>query len=76
MRRFAAEVTPALEREVAALGRHDQLVPGSENRSAADSSTNAVAIESRPDMKAFVVAQYGKDGIRAADVPEPKVGNR
>ena len=25
-------------------------------------------------MKAFVVAQYGKDGIRAADVPEPKVG--
>ena len=27
MRRFAAEVTPALEREVEALGRHDQLVP-------------------------------------------------
>jgi NADPH:quinone reductase-like Zn-dependent oxidoreductase len=27
-------------------------------------------------MKAFVVAQYGEDGIRAADVPEPKVGNR
>ena len=26
-------------------------------------------------MKAFVVAQYGKDGIRAADVPEPKVGH-
>ena len=26
-------------------------------------------------MKAFVVAQYGKDGFRAADVPEPKVGN-
>ena len=26
-------------------------------------------------MKAFVVAQYGKDGIRAAEVPEPKVGN-
>src|SRR6185312_17356685 len=25
-------------------------------------------------MKAFVVAKYGKDGIRAADVPEPKVG--
>jgi NADPH:quinone reductase-like Zn-dependent oxidoreductase len=25
-------------------------------------------------MKAFVVAQYGKDGVRAADVPEPKVG--
>ena len=34
MRRFAAEVTPALEREVAALGRHDQLVPGAETRSA------------------------------------------
>jgi NADPH:quinone reductase-like Zn-dependent oxidoreductase len=26
-------------------------------------------------MKAFVVTQYGKDSIRAADVPEPKVGN-
>jgi NADPH:quinone reductase-like Zn-dependent oxidoreductase len=25
-------------------------------------------------MKAFVVAQHGKDGIRAADLPEPKVG--
>jgi len=28
MRRFAAQAVPALEREVAALGRHDQLVPG------------------------------------------------
>lgn len=26
-------------------------------------------------MKAFVVAHYGKDGIRAADLPEPNVGN-
>ncbi len=26
-------------------------------------------------MKAFVVTQYGKDGIRAAEVPVPKVGN-
>jgi NADPH:quinone reductase-like Zn-dependent oxidoreductase len=26
-------------------------------------------------MKAFVVAQYGKDSIRAAEVPEPKVGS-
>ena len=25
-------------------------------------------------MKAFVVAKYGKDGVRAADVPEPQVG--
>ena len=25
-------------------------------------------------MKAFVVEQYGNDGLRAADVPEPKVG--
>jgi NADPH:quinone reductase-like Zn-dependent oxidoreductase len=25
-------------------------------------------------MKAFVVAKYGKDGFRAADIPEPKVG--
>jgi len=27
-RRFAAQAVPALEREVAALGRNDQLVPG------------------------------------------------
>jgi NADPH:quinone reductase-like Zn-dependent oxidoreductase len=26
-------------------------------------------------MKAIVVAQYGKDGFRAAEVPEPKVGS-
>jgi NAD(P)-dependent dehydrogenase (short-subunit alcohol dehydrogenase family) len=45
MRRFAAEVTPALEREVEALGRHDQLVSGSQNRSASISPTNPAAIE-------------------------------
>jgi hypothetical protein len=27
-RRFAARAVPSLEREVAALGRHDQLTPG------------------------------------------------
>src|SRR5918995_5006225 len=26
-------------------------------------------------MKAFVVERYGKDGLRAADVPEPAVGD-
>jgi NADPH:quinone reductase-like Zn-dependent oxidoreductase len=26
-------------------------------------------------MRAFVVEQYGKDGLRAADVPEPEVGD-
>src|ERR1700746_1251391 len=26
-------------------------------------------------MKAFVVAKYGKDGFRAANVADPKVGN-
>ena len=26
-------------------------------------------------MKAFVVARYGKNEVRAADVPEPRVGN-
>src|SRR5215217_903447 len=26
-------------------------------------------------MKAFVVEKYGKDGLRAADVPEPEVGD-
>ena len=26
-------------------------------------------------MKAFVVEHYGKDGVRAADVPEPEVGD-
>jgi NAD(P)-dependent dehydrogenase (short-subunit alcohol dehydrogenase family) len=44
MRRFAAEVTPTLEREVEALGRHDQLAPGSESRSTSSSATNAAAI--------------------------------
>src|SRR6266511_2117109 len=28
----------------------------------------------RTVMKAFVVERYGKDGLRAADVPEPEVG--
>lgn len=37
MRRFATQVTPTLEREVAALGRHDQLVPASEKRLASAS---------------------------------------
>src|SRR3954447_10651084 len=27
-------------------------------------------------MKAFAVDHYGKDGLRAADVPEPQVGDR
>jgi len=31
MRRFAAQVVPTLEREVEALGRHDQLVPSAGN---------------------------------------------
>ena len=26
-------------------------------------------------MKAFVVEHYGKDGLRAADIPEPEVGD-
>ncbi len=26
-------------------------------------------------MKAFVVERYAKDGLRAADVPEPEVGD-
>ena len=26
-------------------------------------------------MKAFVVERYGKDGLRAADLPEPEVGD-
>src|SRR3954470_17202510 len=27
-------------------------------------------------MKAFIVARYGKDGVRTADVPEPAVRSR
>jgi NAD(P)-dependent dehydrogenase (short-subunit alcohol dehydrogenase family) len=45
MRRFAGEVVPTLEREVAALGRHEQLVPLAEIRSASISPPNAAAIE-------------------------------
>ena len=26
-------------------------------------------------MKAFVVEHYGKDGLHAADLPEPEVGD-
>src|SRR5437879_9177689 len=29
----------------------------------------------RTVVKAFVVERYGKDGLRAADVPEPEVGD-
>jgi NAD(P)-dependent dehydrogenase (short-subunit alcohol dehydrogenase family) len=43
MRRFAAQVTPTLEREVEALGRHDQIVPDSQSPS--NSLPNAAAIE-------------------------------
>ncbi|MBE1547569.1 hypothetical protein GGC64_001577 [Mycobacterium sp. OAS707] len=48
MRRFAAQVTPTLEREVAALGRHDQLLPGVERTYdlAAGSDSLAPVIES------------------------------
>ena len=45
MRRFAAEVTPTLEREVEALGRHDQLVPGSRSHSVSNLPPNAAAIK-------------------------------
>jgi NAD(P)-dependent dehydrogenase (short-subunit alcohol dehydrogenase family) len=38
MKRFAAEVTPALEREVAALGRFDQLMPRDERALDLDAS--------------------------------------
>lgn len=45
MRRFAAQVVPSLEREVAALGRHEQLVSGTENDSTAISSLNPTAVD-------------------------------
>jgi len=45
MRRFAAAVAPALEREVEALGRYDQLMPDAENPPASNLSANAAAIE-------------------------------
>jgi hypothetical protein len=45
MRRFAAQVVPTLEREVASLGRHDQLVPSDQNRAVSTSVNNATSIE-------------------------------
>ena len=45
MRRFAAQVVPALEHEVDALGRHHQLVPVAESRSASNAPTTAAANE-------------------------------
>jgi NAD(P)-dependent dehydrogenase (short-subunit alcohol dehydrogenase family) len=44
MRRFAAQVTPTLEREVVAVFGRDQLVPGAENRSTAISSANSTPV--------------------------------
>ena len=32
-------------------------------------------MKGKDHMKAFVVARYGKNEVRAADVPEPRVGN-
>ena len=45
MKRFAAQVTPTLEREVAALGRHDQIVPGSQSHSVSNSPPKSPATE-------------------------------
>jgi hypothetical protein len=45
MRRFAAQVVPSLEREVAAMGRHDKLVPDAENNSAAMPSVKLTPVE-------------------------------
>jgi hypothetical protein len=45
MNRFAAEVTPTLEREVEAFGRHGQLMPRSENHSTSNPGANATATE-------------------------------
>jgi NAD(P)-dependent dehydrogenase (short-subunit alcohol dehydrogenase family) len=44
IRRFAAQVVPTLEREIEALGRQDQLVPGTQSRSAPSSVHSASAI--------------------------------
>ncbi|MEU5344448.1 MULTISPECIES: hypothetical protein [unclassified Streptomyces] len=38
-RRFAARAVPSLEREVAALGRHDQLTPGTDAHAAETKSS-------------------------------------
>jgi len=35
-----------------------------------------VSTNGQADMKAFVVEKYGKDGLRAARVPRPEVGDR
>src|SRR5687767_8562373 len=36
---------------------------------------SGVPLRGKTVMKAFVVEHYGKDGLRAADVPEPDVGD-
>jgi hypothetical protein len=45
MKRFAARVVPSLEREVAAMGRHDELVPDAENTSALMPSVKLTPVE-------------------------------
>ena len=66
MRRFAAEVTPALEREVEALGRHDQLVPASESHRAA----RAFAFESDRCRKSRAAA-WCEASARSRVSPSP-----
>ncbi|MFG3615568.1 SDR family oxidoreductase [Nocardia sp. NPDC047654] len=44
-RRFAAQLVPTLEREVEALGRHDQLTPGADKK---PSATTPVTIRRQP----------------------------
>jgi hypothetical protein len=45
MKRFAAGAAPQLEREVAALGRHDQLLPDAEDHSTPTLPANPSAVE-------------------------------
>ena len=45
MRRLAAQVVPSLEREVAALGRHGELVPDTENTLASIPSVDTTPVE-------------------------------
>jgi NADPH:quinone reductase-like Zn-dependent oxidoreductase len=40
-----------------------------------ESSAPPHTLAGRTVMKAFVVERYGEDGLRAADVPEPEVGD-
>ncbi len=76
---FVKRPSSSCERaRAASLGRHADRPPGVVRAAAGASLLKPRKAGKLPPrrtvMKAFVVEQYGKEGLRAADIPEPEVG--